>query len=190
MPSWIRFSTALLVGFGLLGLGLAVHRSWPGERTREPAAPGGPPPVSAAAPAVPAPAAPDTGTADAVGNPAPDASPSPAPGLAASAAPPPGSDIPLEKLLTWKTPLEPAPLTRAEPPPEDETGPGSRIHLEQRVDVTTSGPLLRKSRSVDVAVPVDEDDTVRLRGGVRIDESGRGLEDARTAPTVGIEKRF
>jgi hypothetical protein len=71
---------------------------------------------------------------------------------------------------------------------EEEDPEGLRIELKTQSDRATTRPSSSRDRT-DAGVSVGVSETIRLRGGVRLEEeSGREPEDP--VPTVGIEKRF
>jgi hypothetical protein len=73
---------------------------------------------------------------------------------------------------------------------EDEGGDPQRLHLEleTRSDPAAVRPSTSRDRT-DAGVSLDVSETIRLRGGVRLEEES-GTEPDDPVPTVGIEKRF
>lgn len=102
---------------------------------------------------------------------------------------------PLEDLMRLPTSVgQLDPVTgRWRAPAADDTPPKAdpqrvRLELEQRQDRAAARPSTARSRT-DAGVSVDVAESVRVRGGVRLEqESGREAEAP--VPTVGIEKRF
>jgi hypothetical protein len=73
--------------------------------------------------------------------------------------------------------------------------PPRRIHVDysrKKVLEDAARQAERRQTDVGVTVRVDEADTVRLRGGVRVDETDRGEPepDREATPNVGVEVRF
>lgn len=110
--------------------------------------------------------------------------------------------MPLERLLRVKPAApepRPIPLSESPPPaapPAARSGLGDRLRVEhEREDLGPAGPrdVVRRRTDVGVAVPVDEGDRVRLRGGVRVDQeedSQAGSRQVEPSPSVGVELRF
>ncbi len=103
-------------------------------------------------------------------------------------------DVPLEKLLTWEGSLA---EERSVRPGAPEAGAaaqrgGGRIEVQHRDEIFGSGSQHRVERELGVAVGVDEERSLLLRGGVQLDQehSGTGTDRLDARPTVGIEKRF
>jgi hypothetical protein len=86
------------------------------------------------------------------------------------------------------------PRDRTGAPPSEQRRPG-RLRLEySRETLLDDVPTEPKRRRTDlgVSVRVDEADRLRVRGGVRVDESERfeAERESEATPTLGVEVRF
>lgn len=83
----------------------------------------------------------------------------------------------------------------AKTPQAQPAAPPRRFHVDysrKKVLEDVAKQPERRQTDVGVTVRVDEADTVRLRGGVRVDETDRGEPepDREATPNVGVEVRF
>jgi hypothetical protein len=115
--------------------------------------------------------------------------------------------VPLEKLLGVEpsgtpTGLDAQSVLREAQSPPPGAGPAAkdgladRLRLQHRSEsLPATAPRNGKVSQTDleVALPVGASDSLRLRGGVRVDQAEQGPDGTREihpTPTVGIEKRF
>jgi hypothetical protein len=186
-------------------LASGVLAIWLGSPQRQPVPPPVPAPIADAPPALgeePAPAP--------VGAPPPAAPPETAPAPAPRAAAWPRAPValpeppPAEPLVTLDQLLrlpeaapsaEPESLDLADddaPATEDERERARRFQVDySRETLLRDVPTQPERRRTDVGVSVrvDEEDRLRLRGGVRV-ESKEGEEESEASPSVGVEVRF
>ena len=181
------------VAVAAVALFLALYALRPGPGSAPPAAERAAPdavpgePGNASVLAAPALAAPERGRPT-----------SPAASAPQESALDPQPVVPLEKLLTWTEP-RPSPSVDlgagARPGAEADAGSGSglrkRVYLKRRSEDLAPGSQPRALETTDVGVRVPVDDSVSLRGGVRIESREEGEERSREhTPTVGVEVRF
>jgi hypothetical protein len=126
----------------------------------------------------------------------PAAQPSPEPPRASQPALDP---VPLEKLLGHKPEYRrPEPVLVLEAPEEPTPGaaPGAPSPVQVRhrsQEIGPMGPDRRKVGDAEVGVSVPVDDSVRLKGGVRVDydqDPKKERTQIESTPTVGVEVRF
>jgi hypothetical protein len=118
------------------------------------------------------------------------------------------ASVPLEKLLGVEQSRTPsgldaqrvlreaaaAPARSVEP--AGKGGLADKLRVQHRSEsLPETAPREGKVSQTDleVALPVGASDSLRLRGGVRLDQAEQGPEGTReihSAPTIGIEKRF
>jgi hypothetical protein len=104
--------------------------------------------------------------------------------------------VALEKLLRLEPgPVEPDPVARMLEAPDDATPDERaerRLRLEHRRDASEHGSERQLEDELGVSLPLGRGDSLRLRGGVRIDreKSARGEDDLEAGPAIGLEKRF
>jgi hypothetical protein len=118
------------------------------------------------------------------------------------AAAPGESPPPLDQLIRLPAPAETAPgdakgvdwaRERDEAKPEQKRK--QRLRLDYSSENLTEGVPMQDERNrtdVGVSVPVDPNEKLRVKGGVRVNER-KGSEterDADTTPTVGVEVKF
>jgi hypothetical protein len=191
---------AAALGTALAGGVLAI---WLASPPRHPV----PPPVPAPIPDVPAAPGEEPAPAPVGAPPPPAAAPAPAPPPRAAARPrapvalpePPPEEpiVTLDDLLRLPPPAPPG--AEGLDLPGEET-PATEAGRERagRVQVDYSRETLlrdvptqpeRRRTDLGVSVRVDEEDRLRVRGGVRV-ESQEGEEERETSPSVGVEVRF
>lgn len=139
--------------------------------------------------------------------------PSPAAASRADAASPPGTDgpdvavlegtgpdaaaspfVPLEKLLTLEGAGIPTPgvpgLADPRPPPWAPKS-GRRMRLEHSAERAELGSERQIRDEFRFSVPLDDSESLRLRGGVQVDrQQSDGDQDLGAGPAIGVEKRF
>jgi hypothetical protein len=106
--------------------------------------------------------------------------------------------VPLESLLGWSEP-RPAPgidlgsAAKAGADPEAPKGSGlsGRVTLQRHSEDLPPGSSQRRLETTDVGVRVPVDESVSLKGGVRIESREEGEKHVQEkTPTVGVEVRF
>jgi hypothetical protein len=157
-----------------------------------------PPAPAASAPSEPEPAPPPAPPPAA---PAPAAARPPAAHEPVSVQPEPDEPlVSLDDLLRVPSAVPSGPQSAEEPrdrrgaPPPEPRRPG-RLRLEySRETLLDDVPTEPKRRRTDlgVSVRVDEADRLRVRGGLRVDESERSEaeRESEATPTLGVEVRF
>jgi hypothetical protein len=176
---------------------------WLGAPRQEPAPPPVPAPIADVPPAPgeePAPA-----PVGAPPPPEPPSEPEPAPRAAARPRapvalpePPPPPLVTLDELLRLPPPAPPSEPESLDVADEDAAEGEKERERSGRFRVDYSRETLlrdvptqpeRRRTDLGVSVRVDEEDRLRLRGGVRV-ESKEGEEERESAPSVGVEVRF
>jgi hypothetical protein len=184
-------------------LATGVLAIWLGSPQREPAPPAVPAPVAdvpGAPGEAPAPApvgAPPPATPPPERAPAPTAARPRAP-VALPEPPPPEPLVTLDELMRLPRAAPPSEPERLDLAGEDAPDAEQERERARRFEVDYSRETLlrdvptqpeRNRTDVGVSVRVDEEDRLRLRGGVRV-ESKEGEEEREASPSVGVEVRF